>query len=227
MSLSNNTASLTAVLESVNALPEKIDTSGTAVAADIYAGKTATVNDVKLTGSNPYNADNVDPAVANALAELAEKGVDTAGAGLADIAGLIASIEAGGGAKVVSGTTIFAEDATTIYLPPFDALSANGMVAPAYTVAIPLEAVTHVLNKTSTLPAVITVIEPGQTLVSTGYIELTGKTYMFYVSTTNQIYVPAIFDYVKQNKYGLFVNLSTTVFNFEAGKEYLWIAIWE
>ena len=97
MSLPNNTTALNALLSAVNALPEKIDTSGTAVAADIYTGKTATVNDVRITGSNPYNAANVEPAVANALAELAEKGVDTAGAGLADIAGLIASIEAGGG----------------------------------------------------------------------------------------------------------------------------------
>jgi len=97
MSLQTNTASLTALLESVNALPDKIDTSGTATAADIYEGKTATVNDTKLTGTNPYNAANVDPAVTSALAAIAEKGVDTTGAGLADIATLVAAIEAGGG----------------------------------------------------------------------------------------------------------------------------------
>lgn len=44
-----------------------------------------------------------------ALAALAEKGVDTSGKGLADIAGLIASIEAGGGAQVATGSVTFAE----------------------------------------------------------------------------------------------------------------------
>lgn len=95
--LNQNTASLRAVLDTINALPSKVDTSGTATAADIFTGKTATVNDAKLTGTNPYNAANVDPAVADALAALVEKGMDTTGAGLAELAGLIAAIEAGGG----------------------------------------------------------------------------------------------------------------------------------
>ena len=97
----------------IASIPEKIDTSGTAVAADIYEGKTATVNDVRLTGSNPYNAANVDPAVANALAALAEKGVDTSGKWLADIAGLIASIEAGGGGVEIP-TTHFVESGSFV-----------------------------------------------------------------------------------------------------------------
>lgn len=41
-------------------------------------------------------AEDTDTAVEAALAALTEKGVDTAGAGLVDIAGLIAAIEAGG-----------------------------------------------------------------------------------------------------------------------------------
>ena len=109
MSLNNNTASLESILAAVNALPDKPDTSGTATAADIFEGKTATVNDEKLTGTNPYNAANVDPAVTSALAAIAEKGVDTTGAGLSDIAGLIAAIEAGGGG-MSSGTYIAAND---------------------------------------------------------------------------------------------------------------------
>lgn len=110
MSLNNNTTSLQAILTTVNALPDKVDTSGTATAADIYTGKTATVNDAKITGTNPYNAATVDPAVTSALAAIAEKGVDTTGKGLSDIAALVAAIEAGGGVKIAHGMVEVAED---------------------------------------------------------------------------------------------------------------------
>lgn len=118
MSLTQNTTSLQSLLETINSLPDYVDTSGTAVAADIYTGKTATVNNAKVTGTNPYNAANVDPAVTSALAALAEKGVDTTGAGLANLATLIAGIEAGGGGdfKVCAGKVVFAEKQNTPYV---------------------------------------------------------------------------------------------------------------
>lgn len=100
--INQNTTDLQALLNLANSLPEKVDTSGTATAADIYTGKTATVNDQKITGTNPYNAANVDPAVTSALTALADKGVDTTGADLFDLAELIAAIEAGGGGSNVA-----------------------------------------------------------------------------------------------------------------------------
>ena len=120
MSLTQNTTSLQSLLETINSLPDYVDTSGTAVAADIYTGKTATVNNAKVTGTNPYNAANVDPAVTSALAALAEKGVDTTGAGLANLATLIAAIEAGGGgdiapfSDIIIGTITPAENMTSL-----------------------------------------------------------------------------------------------------------------
>lgn len=112
MSIQNNTTGLSTLKDLINALPEYIDTTGTAVAADIYSGKTATVGGVKLTGTNPYNAANVDPAVADAITALTDKGVDATGAGLADLAGLIAGIESGAtfnGSPVLLGTFTLAE----------------------------------------------------------------------------------------------------------------------
>ena len=113
--LNQNTTDLQSLLESVNALPKKVDTSGTATASDIFTGKTATVNDTLLTGTNPYNAANVDPAVTSALNALVEKGVDTSGKGLADLGSLIAAIEAGGGEfKYATGSITPSEDIKSI-----------------------------------------------------------------------------------------------------------------
>lgn len=103
--INQNTTDLQAILNLANSLPEKVDTSGTATVADIYTGKTATVNDQKITGTNPYNAANVDPVVTSALTALADKGVDTAGADLFDLAELIAAIEAGGAAVAYGSVT--------------------------------------------------------------------------------------------------------------------------
>lgn len=104
MSIKNNTPYLQGILDTINTLPDYVDTTGTATAADIYTGKTATVNDKKLTGTNPYNAANVDPAVADALAALVEKGVDTTGAGLAELAALIGGVS---GAKIETGSKTY------------------------------------------------------------------------------------------------------------------------
>lgn len=115
MSIKNNTPDLQGILDTINTLPDYVDTTGTATAADIYTGKTATVNAKKLTGTNPYNAANVDPAVADALAALVEKGVDTTGAGLAELAALIGGIETGG-IMVTTGSLTPASKISTKYV---------------------------------------------------------------------------------------------------------------
>lgn len=76
-----------------------IDLTGDDVtAAALYEGvKAHDKSGAQITGTNPYNAANVDPAVTSALAALTEKGVDTTGKWLADIAGLVSAIESGGG----------------------------------------------------------------------------------------------------------------------------------
>lgn len=141
MSLESNTAALEAILEMASSLPDKVDTSGTATAADIYTGKTATVDDVKLTGTNPYNAANVDPQVTSILSALTDKGVDTTGAGLDDIAGLIAAIESGGGGeingyKLVSGTFTVAEIPTSDLVISHEAISEWTGMYPEHVVLI-------------------------------------------------------------------------------------------
>lgn len=121
---------------------EIIDTSGSATEADILIGKTATVNDEKLTGTMPNNGamdktmdgvntksvsvpagytsggtvsmDNtVDNAVAAALAALTEKGVTVpAGANVTGLADLIAAVESGGEGNISAGTFTPSEDMT-------------------------------------------------------------------------------------------------------------------
>ena len=92
-----------------------IDLTGDSVtAAALYSGaKAHDKSGAQIVGTNPYNAANVDPAVTAALAAIAEKGVDTTGAGLADIAGLVAGIQAGGG-KVATGTSTTAYDGSAL-----------------------------------------------------------------------------------------------------------------
>lgn len=91
-----------------------IDLTGDDVtAASLYKGvKAHDKAGAQITGTNPYNAATVDPAVTSALAAIAEKGVDTTGAGLADIAGLVESIQAGGEYEIISGDYIPAETIT-------------------------------------------------------------------------------------------------------------------
>lgn len=114
-----------------------IDLTGDDVtAASLYEGvKAHDKSGAQITGTNPYNAANVDPAVTSALAALTEKGVDTTGAGLADIAGLVAAIESGGG-SIVSGELIFAEDNTEDVEITHD-LGAIPKAAAIFRVAIP------------------------------------------------------------------------------------------
>ena len=50
-------------------------------------------------------------SVTDILAALTEKGVDTTGAGLSDVAALIAGIQAGGGTKIETGEFTLTEDA--------------------------------------------------------------------------------------------------------------------
>lgn len=89
-----------------------IDLTGDSVtAAALYSGaKAHDKSGEQIVGTNPYNAANVDPAVANILAALTEKGVDTSGAGLGDIAALVAGIEAGGGGLALYHETITYEE---------------------------------------------------------------------------------------------------------------------
>ena len=78
-------------------------TSDSVTEEALYSGEKAhDKSGAQIVGTNPYNAANVDPAVDSILAALTEKGVDTTGAGLADIAALVAGIQNGGGEGEVS-----------------------------------------------------------------------------------------------------------------------------
>lgn len=62
------------------------------------------------------NLSSANSSVANALAALVEKGVDTTGAGLAEIAGLIAGIETGGRLKYIESTFAVANETSSYTL---------------------------------------------------------------------------------------------------------------
>ena len=73
-----------------------------------------------ITGTNPYNAENVGAALADSLAALTEKGVTVSGSeDIDDLAGLIAAIETGGlpdGLEAVTcGTIMMASNQTAQY----------------------------------------------------------------------------------------------------------------
>lgn len=73
----------------------------------VTGAKAHTKSGASVTGTNPYEKTATDAAVSNALAALTEKGVSVSGSeGIADLAALIAAIEAGGGGKVMASKTI-------------------------------------------------------------------------------------------------------------------------
>lgn len=101
--IEQNTVSLQDLLETINALSGSDgmvlpEVTNPAAASDIFTGKEALSGaGAKLTGTNPYNAANVDLAVENALTELAKKGVPVNGSEeLGDLASLIGSIQING-----------------------------------------------------------------------------------------------------------------------------------
>lgn len=148
--LTQNTTNLDALIEKANALPDKLDTSDAdATADDIVSPKTAYVNGVKVTGTNPYEKTATDTHIANALTEIVNKGVTVpSGADVSDLATLIAEIEAGGG-KYAYGAFKPASDVDNIDI------THNLGVVPDYAIcAVPLGNASNIIQVIGVVPGV-------------------------------------------------------------------------
>ena len=88
-------------------------TSDTVTAANLCNGVTAHDKaGEKITGTNPYNASNIEPVASESLSALSDKGVELTGSeGIFDIPSLIAKIETGG------DVSPFSEIFTGLYTP--------------------------------------------------------------------------------------------------------------
>lgn len=168
--------------------------------------------------------DSTLTAIADAIRE---KGGTTDPIAFDAMAAAVAAIEAGGGLKMETGTVTFAEDTTNVYMPPYEALTMHGMTAPIFVAVYPTEQYYHSVSKGKYCPVFLASIEPGQTLVSSGYVPLKGEVCVFYQSTTLQLAFPYSQDTVNQNANGLVIDVNGSGFTYPAGLKYKWVCLWE
>lgn len=163
-------------------------------------------------------------SVTDILAALTEKGVDTTGAGLSDVAALIAGIQAGGGGAIVETGTVTMSSSSTDY----KVTTQHGDTRPDIFAWFETPQSSVSFTSTSTVSNIyseLAVKIPDSDAASSAKADV----YLIGKVATTTFYMP----YVKLNtsingapEYYTRLNMGTVNAKLKSGATYTWIAIW-